>query len=240
MKKQRIHCLQHVPFEGLGYIESWIKEKQHHLTYTHFYEDQYQLPALDQFDWLIVMGGPMGVYDFDQYPWLKAEKNFIEKAIFANKTVLGICLGSQLIASALGTKIFSNDQKEIGWFEVQLTPEGKRHFLFDGAPETFKVFHWHGDTYKLPEDATHLALSAACANQAFAYSDTVLGLQFHLEITPDSLHDMLEAGESDLITNTYVQSKQQILADQTSVTKNNELLIALLNKLDERSQSKLG
>ncbi len=238
MTKQRIHCLQHVPFEGLGYIETWIKEKQHHLTYTRFYEDRFQLPDLSQIDWLIVMGGPMGVYDDDLYPWLKVEKDFLKEAISANKVVLGICLGSQLIANVLGCKIFSNKHKEIGWFDVELTPEGKHHFLFDGAPETFKVFHWHGDTYKLPEGATHLAFSTACTSQAFSFSDQVLGLQFHLEITPDSLLGMLDAGGDELIKNTYVQTKQEILADQHTMKNNNLLLIQLLNKLEERTATK--
>ncbi len=238
MKTQRIHCLQHVPFEGLGAIENWIKDRKHQLTYTRFYEDHYQLPELDQFDWLIVVGGPMGVYDDELYAWLKVEKIFLKEAISADKTVLGICLGSQLIASALGCQIFSNKHKEIGWFDVQLTSEGKQHFLFDGAPKTFKVFHWHGDTYKLPEGATHLAFSAACVSQAFSYSDTVLGLQFHLEITPSSLQDMLQACGDELKKNTYIQTEQEILADQGIMKNNNQLLIALLNKLEERSITK--
>jgi GMP synthase-like glutamine amidotransferase len=238
MKKQRIHCLQHVPFEGLGYIENWIKEKQHHLTYTRFYEDHFQLPDLNQFDWLIVMGGPMGVHDDDAYPWFKAEKHFLKEVISANKIVLGICLGSQLIANALGSKIISNEQKEIGWFDIQLTQQGKQHFLFEGVPETFKVFHWHGDTYKLPEGATHLALSAACSHQAFAYSDTVLGLQFHLEMTPESLHGLLKACGSELQKATYIQTEQEILADRTTLKSNNQQMAAILNKLEERSQSK--
>ena len=238
MKTQRIHCFQHVPFEGLGSIENWIRDREHRLTFTRFFENHYQLPRLQQFDWLIVMGGPMGVYDEDQYPWLKEEKRIIEEAISANKVVLGICLGSQLIADVLGCKIFGNQHKEIGWFDVELSPEGKQHFLFNGAPATFKVFHWHGDTYKLPKNATHLALSAACPSQAFCYSDTVLGLQFHLEITPESLHGMLEAGEDELIKNTYVQTRQEILADQQTMTNNNLLLIELLNKLEERAQQK--
>lgn len=238
MKTQKIHCLQHVPFEGLGSIENWINDRAHHLTYTRFYEDHCQLPNLSQFDWLIVMGGPMGVDDDEQFPWLKEEKKIIEEAISANKVVLGICLGSQLIANVLGCKIFSNKHKEIGWFDVELTPEGKQHFLFDEAPERFKVFHWHGDTYNLPEGTTHLALSAACPSQAFSYSDTVVGLQFHLEITPRSLQGMLEAGEDELIKDTYVQSKQEILADQKTMKNNNLLLIELLNKLEERTSVK--
>nr|MBD3623756.1 type 1 glutamine amidotransferase [Sunxiuqinia sp.] len=238
MRTQRIHCLQHVPFEGLGAIKSWIEDREHHLTYTRFYEDHYQLPDLNQFDWLIVLGGPMGVYDDELYPWLKAEKNFLKEAIFAHKTILGICLGSQLIASALGARIFSNKEKEIGWFDVQLTQQGKQHFLFHGVPETFKVFHWHGDTFKLPESATHLARSVACVQQAFSYSDKVLGVQFHLEMTPESLQEILKACDNELIKDTYVQTEQEILANQDTMTNNNQLLLALLNKLEERSLTK--
>jgi len=114
------------------------------VAYTRFYE-AHQLPGIDDIDWLIVMGGPMGVYDESFYPWLVEEKAFIKQAIEHNKTVLGICLGSQLIAEVLGAKVYPNKQKEIGWFDITLSETAARHPLFENFENQFPVFHWHGN-----------------------------------------------------------------------------------------------
>ncbi|MCG8378009.1 MAG: type 1 glutamine amidotransferase, partial [Proteobacteria bacterium] len=110
-----IHFLQHVPFEGLGSIENYINEKSHHLSCSRLYLDQ-ELPSVNDLDWLFVMGGPMGIYDEDQYPWLDREKKFIKQCIDSGKIVLGFCLGAQLIADVLGAKVYKNQYREIGWF----------------------------------------------------------------------------------------------------------------------------
>ena len=157
----RIHYLQHVRFEGLGCIETWAQSEKHSLTGTHFFQND-PLPELGNLDWLIVMGGPMGVADEQKYPWLTTEKRFIEKAIRDGKTVLGICLGAQLIADVLGARVYSIQHKEIGWFPIELTDEGQRSSLLGFIPDQFDVFHWHGDTFDLPDGATHLARSEAC------------------------------------------------------------------------------
>ena len=121
----QIHYLQHVPFEGLGSIESWLHERGHHVSATHMFSGD-QLPQLDHLDWLMVMGGPMGVSDDIQYPWLKGEKEFIREAVDSGKVVLGICLGAQLIADALGAPVRKNEYREIGWFPIVRHQEAPR------------------------------------------------------------------------------------------------------------------
>lgn len=189
MKTLRIHYFQHVPFEGLGCIEDWALGQGHQLSYTRFYEGR-QLPPLDEIDWLIVMGGPMGIYDEAIYPWLSGEKEFIRQAIAANKVVLGICLGAQLLADALGANVKPGKNKEIGWFPVQKTAEGKVSKLLDDMPDQLVVFHWHGDQFEIPANGLRLAESEACPNQILQYGDRVIGLQFHFEATEQTIRIM--------------------------------------------------
>src|SRR6478672_4002501 len=164
MESKHIHYVQHVPFEGLGCIETWAFEKGHTLSATKFYQGD-PLPELATIDWLVVMGGPMSGHDETQHPWLKDEKKFIKQAIAAGKTVVGICLGAQLIADVLGAHVYKNTYKEIGWFEVTRTaPEND---LLNDLNIPFPVFHWHGDTFDLSDDAQTLLQSKVCANQAF-------------------------------------------------------------------------
>lgn len=206
----RIHYFQHVPFEGLGNIENWIKAKGHPLSATRFYEDA-ALPVLTDIDWLIVMGGPMGAYEENIYPWLAAEKQFIGQAINQGKKVLGICLGAQLTASALGARVYPNAYKEIGWFPIRLTQEGAASSVFAGFPRKLDVFHWHGDTFDLPAGAIHLASSEGCVNQAFFYDKNVLALQFHLDVTIDNITDWVENGADELVRAPYIQTASQML-----------------------------
>ncbi|MCS6824092.1 MAG: type 1 glutamine amidotransferase [Cytophagaceae bacterium] len=222
-----IHYFQHVPFEGLGCIEPWAKQKQNKLSATRFYED-HKLPFIDICEMLIIMGGPMGVYDEDQYQWLTQEKKFIEKAITKGKIVIGICLGAQLIADVLGAKVYKNREKEIGWMPIELTPEGRKHQLLKFFPDTLHVFHWHGDTFDLPAGALHLARSKATEHQAFLYGNNVLGLQFHLECTAESISSLLQHCKHDLTEGPFVQSPEQILSED-HIYINNKLMIKLLD-----------
>ena len=160
----RVHYLQHVPFEGIGSIKNFLIEKGHELTCTKLYEKE-KLPPAQNFDWLIVMGGPMGVYDEQIYPWLKLEKKFIKEAISSGKTVLGICLGAQLIADTLGARVYQNKYREIGWFDIIRSKEAENTLLAKALPQKAKVFHWHGDTFDIPNGAIPLARSEACQNQ---------------------------------------------------------------------------
>ncbi|MGL4630590.1 MAG: type 1 glutamine amidotransferase [Leadbetterella sp.] len=230
MKQLRIHCFQHVAFEGLGYIETWANQCNHMVTSTKFFES-YHFPELANLDWLIVMGGPMGVYETDQYPWLSQEKEFIKKAIDGRKIVIGICLGSQLIASALGAKVYPNTQKEIGWFPLSKTKQ--KHNLTGSFPDTFTTLHWHGDTFDLPTNAVHLLQTDICPNQAFVYEDRVLGLQFHLEVTPKALKAMIENCRHELIPDEYIQTEEEIQDQREYFNQSNRLLERILDKLFE-------
>lgn len=230
MKPLRIHYFQHVPFEGLGSIEKWAIKNNHYLTATKFFQD-FALPKFSSFDWLIVMGGPMGVYNEQEFPRLKNEIDFIRQAIQANKTVVGICLGSQLIAAALGAKVYPNAKKEIGWFPITKTKTGQQHQFLQELPTNFTTFHWHGDTFDLPTDSKHLLQTEACLNQAFIYKDKVLGLQFHLEVTPQTLKEMIINCRQELIPSDYIKSEREILSKTVYCIHSNNYLESILNKL---------
>jgi len=230
MKKLKIHYFQHVPFEGLGSIEEWITLNGHSLTSTSFFERDW-FPEISDIDWLIVMGGPMSVNDEEKFPWLREEKKFIKKAIDAGKVVIGICLGSQLVSAALDAKVYQNTEKEIGWFDIEFTCFAKSDKLFFDIGSRLKVFHWHGDTFDLPEKAVHLAYSAACKNQAYVYRDKVLALQFHLEPTAGSLQQMIDFGRKELKSGKYVQTEQELLEYDQLIESNREILFTLLDRL---------
>jgi GMP synthase-like glutamine amidotransferase len=230
MKQLRIHYFQHVSFEGLGFIETWANQNGHRLSSTKFFET-FNFPTLNDFDWLIVMGGPMSVDDEDQYAWLKPEKEFISNAVAAHKTVIGICLGSQLIASALGSNVYPNKKKEIGWFPLIKTAEGKVTNLLNDLPDEITSFHWHGDTFDLPIGAIHLFKTEICANQAFSYKDHVLGFQFHFEVTPPSLRLMIDNGRHELTADDFIQTEKEILQQADQCYLSNEYLSTILTKL---------
>jgi len=223
----KIHCFQHVAYEDLGCITQWIELNNHQLSYSKFYTD-YSIPEPEAYDWLIVMGGPMGIYDQKEFPWLTDEKKSIKKAIDQNKTVIGICLGSQLIADVLEEKVFKNVEKEIGWFPLNLTEISKTLFG-EKAKDKIMVFHWHGDTYNLPKNAIHLASSEGCINQAFLYKDKVLGLQFHLEVTHQSLQEMIEHGRDELKPGKFIQAEKDIRMQTEFIETNNQKMFELLN-----------
>ncbi len=225
MRKLKIHCLEHVAYEGLGSIEHWIEINQHSVTFTRFHKNQ-NLPLLNEIDVLIVMGGPMGIYDYEKFPYLKEEKRFIKQAIAQGKKVLGICLGAQLIADVLATKVYPNPQKEIGWFPV-CKSEGNT--ILTGFEKEFTVFHWHGDTFELPQNAQRLFVSEGCENQGFLYKNNVLGLQFHLEVTEQTLKEMVENGQTELVPAKYIQSATTILNNKQYIKTNNLLLGYLLD-----------
>ena len=191
----QIHSFQHASHEGLGEIASWARKKGHAVNTTHF-ENGERPPSLNGIDWLIVMGGPMNIYEHRNHPWLVLEKKLIADAIAQDKRVLGICLGAQLIADVLGGKVFQNPEIEIGWFPVQLNPEARKHELFAGFPEELTPLHWHGDTFSLPPGAVPLGSSLGCRNQGFAVGKRVVGLQFHLEVSFQDVSDFVtEAGD---------------------------------------------
>lgn len=219
----RIHSLQHVPFEDIGSMASDFAARNYSLTCTHWYRGD-TTPDLHSFDALIVMGGPMGIYDEAIYPWLADEKTLIKAAIDAGKIVIGICLGAQLIADVLGGKVTRNAFKEIGWLPLQILPEAGTHPIALTLAKFPEVFHWHGDTFAIPAGALHIARSDGCANQAFVVNDKVFGFQFHLETTPASAAALIAHCAEDIDGSRYTQSTETIMADADKFARINRAM----------------
>lgn len=232
----RIHYLQHVPFENLGYIRQWIDGAGYEITATRFFNDE-PLPEIHSFDWLIVMGGPMSVHDEDRYPWLRPEKAFIQEAIDKDKTVLGICLGAQLMAEAIGSSVVKAVQREIGWFPVRKNAANDSDGIFETMPDSQTVFHWHGETFDIPDGAVCLASSQSCRNQAFVYEKRVLGLQFHLEMTSDGVAQLIRNCAEDILPGPYVQTIEDMLYEWDYYETNQQILSAILGTLDGITKS---
>jgi GMP synthase-like glutamine amidotransferase len=205
-----LHSLEHVPFEDLAKIGEWAQHHGHQVSRTRLYADD-PLPAMADIDWLVIMGGPMNIYEEDQYPWLRREKDCIAEAIAQGKLVLGVCLGAQLIADVLGGPVTPNPVKEIGWFPVSLSDAAKSSPVFRNFPQAFTAFHWHGDTFANPPGALAAASSSGCANQAFVHQDRVVGLQFHLESTPASVNKLIENCRQELTSGPFIQSAAEML-----------------------------
>jgi len=204
-----LHVLLHVSFEGPGHIAHWAKQHGCSIERVCLYDGD-PLPEVDAVDGLIVMGGPMGAQDDTRHPWLPRERQLIQTVVEAERPVLGVCLGAQLIACALGGSIRASPEREIGWLPLQWTHGARRHPRIRPLTRTLPdpvVFHWHGDTFSLPDGATRLAATEACGNQAFAIGDHVVGVQFHPEATPESVRAMIDAGRSDVEAGgAFVQS----------------------------------
>ena len=190
----RVLAFRHVPFEGLGLIETELRVRGLGFDYTDLYLPDAVCPDPAAYRGLIFMGGPMSVND--PLPYLARERELIREAVARGTPVLGVCLGSQLIAGALGAKVRCNAVKEIGWYEIELTAEGRRDPLFADAAGTETVFHWHGETFDLPAGGVLLASSERCANQAFRVGSYTYGLQFHLEVTPEMIADWCRQDEN--------------------------------------------
>lgn len=227
----RIQVLQHVPFEGPAGIADWAASRGHPLTVSHLYRGD-PLPALDDFDRLVVMGGPMGIYDEEEHPWLVPEKALLGDAIGAGKTIVGVCLGAQLLADCLGARVHRNAHNEIGWLPIELTADGLADPVFGPLAPGLTVYHWHGDTFPLPRGAVHLARSAGCEHQAFLYRGRVLGLQFHLETTPESLSSLVANCADEIVPGPYVQGAALMLAaSPADFARINTALFGVLDRL---------
>ena len=226
----RIHVIQHVPFEGPAAIADWAARRGDELRITHQYKGE-GLPAPAQFDLLVSMGGPMGANDDLQHPWLTEERDLLRRTAAAGVPVLGICLGAQILCTALGGTVTRNPVPEIGFFPVRLTNEGKDAPALRGLPDIFGPLHWHGDTFSIPEGAIHAASSIACSAQAFVHGKSAVGLQFHLEATAASLNALIEHCGDELVEADTVQSAEGLRADMGVLKTDNELLFRLLDNL---------
>ncbi len=226
----RIHIFQHVEFEGPALIGDWAVENKHPVTVTRFFKGD-PVPAIHSFDLLIVLGGPMGIDDIQQYPWLREEIDFLQEVLAQKKPILGICLGAQLIAKALGSSVYQGRQKEIGWFPLSIFKNNFPKELQKQIPDEPVVFHWHGDTFDLPGNSKILASSIATPHQAFIYNDNVIALQFHLETTRESVINLLEHAGDEIIKDDYIQTPEQMLETQQYIEDNRKLLDAILDYL---------
>jgi GMP synthase (glutamine-hydrolysing) len=178
-------AFQHVAFEDLGSLEPLLIDRGFAIDYVNAPIADFSTIDPTGPDLVVVLGGPIGVYETDEYPFLDAEIRFLTERIAASKPTLGLCLGCQLIARALGARVYPSGSKEIGWAPVTLSTEGEKSCLASLADGP--VLHWHGDTFDLPPGTRHLASTRLCANQAFALGDKVLALQFHPEVTASGL-----------------------------------------------------
>jgi GMP synthase-like glutamine amidotransferase len=227
----RIHYLQHVSFENPGSILVWAQNNGHEVSKTLLYQDE-ALPAQSDFDWLVVMGGPMNIYEEEDYPWLLREKSFIQAAIAGGKVVIGLCLGGQLIADVIGGQVTKNHCREIGWFPVRFSEAARKSPLFSFFPPEPMVFQWHGDTFSvLPEEAELVAANEACGHQAFVYRGRVFGFQFHLENTLPIIAGLVDNCRAEMIPDRYVQTPEQLLAHPEYIRQDNEWMRIFLTRL---------
>jgi len=191
----RVLVIQQVPHEGLGTIAGALKGR-HGIDIVRVYKERVPR-SIDGYSALVVMGGPMGVYEEDRFPFIRDEIALIELAMKKDLPTFGVCLGSQLIARAAGARVYKGKAKEIGWYDVSLTPEGKADPLLLGLPSTFEVFQWHGDTFDVPAGGVLLASSALFPHQAIRVG-SAYGFQFHLEVTSEMVRDWLEVNSDEV------------------------------------------
>jgi GMP synthase-like glutamine amidotransferase len=227
----RVRVLQHVPFEGPAALAPALRAAGHELAVTRLDAGD-PLPALTDFDWLVVLGGPMSVHDEAEHVWLAPEKRLVRAAVESGRRVLGVCLGAQLIAASLGAAVSRNPEREIGWFPVERAPGAESSPLGRALPARFPAFHWHGEAFALPPGALRLAASEACAEQAFAIGERVVGLQFHVETTPEAAKALVEHCAHELTPGRWVQDESTILASDAPFARAQAVMQALVTALD--------
>ena len=231
----RIVCLQHIDYEGPEKVGDWARERGHDLTVVTPVLEAFPDPA--GFDMLVVLGGPMGAYEERAYPWLVAEKRFIADAIAAGRKVLGICLGSQLVAEALGGRAHPHTVREVGWIPARLTTAGVYGHVLSVLPETFLAGEWHGDTFDLPEGVKTFAVTDTCENQAFECAGgRVVGLQFHLEWTPEAIVGLVRRHGDWLAAvpggEPNVATEADFLSQLPALARGQEMFYALLDRME--------
>ncbi len=194
----KVIVLQHVANEGLGIIEPILAKRDLIPQFVKLYEGDEVPESIDRVAALIILGGPMSVNDVENHPYIKDEIRLIQDAFRFGTSILGICLGAQLIAKAAGATVYKGKEKEIGWYDISLTPSGKRDPLFGSMPDTLKVFQWHGETFDMPVGATRLATSDLFPNQLLRVVGHAYAMQFHLEVDEPMIRSFIEAGAEEL------------------------------------------
>lgn len=224
---RNVLIIKHVVFEGPGKFSGIFNQLGYTIQTCNAWEIDFD--KVNEFDILLLMGGSMSASDEISNPWLVKEKAFVKKAIDSKKTVIGVCLGAQIIASALGEPVFLADEKEIGWYPVCWK---ERDYNF--------VLHWHGETFDLPEGAELIASSAVCKNQIFSYKKHVLALQCHLEMDEPGLKAIIENCGEELTDERFVMSEQQLLEGyslyaETAFEKLSQLVLPFIKPKKLRS-----
>jgi len=198
LKQKKVWVIQHIHCETLGTVADVLKAEGISTECIQTFEGQPVPKEMRETAGLVIMGGPMGVYEQDRCPFLRQEILLIEQALHEEKPVLGICLGSQLLATALGAKVTKGKKKEIGWHPVTLTEAAMDDRLWSGVEPSFTAFHWHGDVFELPWGAVSLASSGLTKCQAFRYGRSVYGILFHVEVTEKIIGDMVQTFMDEL------------------------------------------
>jgi len=216
----KVLAIRHVPREGAGTIETFLAKHGVGLDYWDISQDSSRRIEECEYAAFVSLGGPMGVYEENRYPFIRKELNFLEELVRHKKPILGICLGAQLLAKTLGARVVKGPWKEIGWYDIQASEGGIEDTVFvsllqngSGAERHMKVFHWHGDTFELPKGAIKLAKSPLFQNQAFRYDKYVYAFQFHVEMTEDMIQEWICAGADELVGARNYIDPESILAE---------------------------
>ncbi len=221
----KVHILQHTADTTPGSTLQWLKEQQIKYSITKFFEPNPVLPDISSFDFLIICGGEMNVDQENQYPWMKAEKELIKNSLEQNKKVLGLCLGGQLMAEALGARVGKHKTWEVGWLPINLKPTLPLNLP---TISTLTVFQYHGYSFDTPASAKSFASSPACEHQGFIYGTHAVGLQFHSESTMDWVR---QCATEKLPSGIYVQTAEEMIAGNTHQKNLQEWYFSLLTAL---------
>jgi len=233
MARPKVLVFQHVPFEPLGTLDPLLKNAGFRIRYVNFARNPNQVPSLDGYSALIILGGPMNVDQIHDYPNLATEVSLIQDALDRGISILGVCLGAQLLARALGSPVKPDHAREIGWYDVDLTAQGAADPVLSAFGARQQVFQWHEDAMELPAAAVHLASSEACEVQAFRFGDSAYGFQFHLEVDRSLIERWLDRGAYQPLL-----EEMSGAIDPRKIRERTKRSITPLNELSDRTFSR--